>query len=136
MRGFPPVPGRTIGTLESMDSLTFRTRVMEIQAELSDMDPTDPGTVERATELADELDVLAAEQRERANQLAARAFEQQVAVTGVDTPLEKVSEAVDRVTGTDATDSDEATDTTGTGGARPHGTAGHGSDPAGTDDSR
>ncbi|UFU02791.1 hypothetical protein LQF12_15100 [Ruania suaedae] len=81
-----------------MDSLAFRARMREIQAELSDMDPADPQTLERARELTEELDVLAAEQRERANQLAARAFEQQVAVGGVDAPLGKVEDAVDRVT--------------------------------------
>ncbi|WP_139177751.1 hypothetical protein [Ruania alba] len=90
-----------------MDSADFRHRMLEIQAELTDLDPTAEGTVDRAQELADEIDQLAAEQRERANELAAKAFEAKVARTGVDAP-ENLTSAVDRLTET----SDQRTDET------------------------
>jgi len=80
-----------------MDIVAFRRRVLEIQAELEALDPTTPGAADRAGELSAELDQLAAEQHERTARVAARAFGQTVTPTGVDAPVDTLSELVDRL---------------------------------------
>lgn len=80
-----------------MDIVTFRRRVLEIQAELGALDPTEPGAADRATALGAEVDALAAQQRERTARVAARAFGQTVTPTGLDTPVDTLTTLVDRV---------------------------------------
>ena len=80
-----------------MDIVAFRRRVLEVQAELAALDPTEPGAAERARALGAEVDQLAAEQRERTARMAARAFGQSVTPTGLDTPVDTLSTLVDRV---------------------------------------
>lgn len=81
----------------TMDIVTFRRRVLEIQAELEALDPTEPGAADRATALGAEVDALAAQQRERTARVAARAFGQTVTPTGLDTPVDTLTTLVDRV---------------------------------------
>lgn len=90
-----------------MDPLTFRHRVLEIQAELAELDPRAPGAADTAQGLSAELETLAAEQRERHERTTGRAFGQAVAPTGVDAPVETLTAMVDQVeslTGQDPTD--------------------------------
>lgn len=85
-----------------MDIVAFRRRVVEIQAELAALEPTEPGAADRATALGAELDVLVAQQRERTARVAARAFGQSVTPTGLDTPVDALTALVDRVEGATA----------------------------------
>lgn len=80
-----------------MDIVAFRRRVLEIQAELAALDPTEPGAADRARALGAEVDQLAIEQRERTARVAARAFGQSVTPTGLDTPVDSLTALVDRV---------------------------------------
>lgn len=80
-----------------MDSARFRRRLVEIQAELAEMDPRVPGTAERAADLREEIAALAAEQRQRSSMLAARAFGGLVTPTGVDAPVETIDAFVESV---------------------------------------
>lgn len=81
----------------AMNIVAFRRRVLEIQAELTALDPTEPGAAEQATALGAEVDALAAQQRERTARVAARAFGQTVTPTGLDTPVDTLTTLVDRV---------------------------------------
>ncbi len=90
-----------------MDIVAFRRRVLEIQAELETLDPTAPGAAARARQLGAELDELASEQRERTARMAARAFGQSVAPTGVDAPVDTLTTLVDRIETTTADDPEE-----------------------------
>ncbi|WP_022917831.1 hypothetical protein [Ruania albidiflava] len=92
-----------------MDIVAFRRRVLEIQTELEALDPTAPGAADRAGELSAELEQLAAEQRERTARTAARAFGQTVTPTGVDAPVDTLSELVDRLDSPTTSDLEEST---------------------------
>ena len=93
-----------------MDIVAFRRRVLEIQAELAALDPTEPGAADRARSLGAEVDELAAEQRERTARVAARAFGQTVTPTGVDAPVNTLTTLVDRIEAATAPDKQTTTD--------------------------
>lgn len=78
-----------------MDIVTFRRRVLEIQSELAALNPAETGAAERAQALGAEVDELAAEQRQRTERVAARAFGHTVTPTGA--PVDTLTHLVEKL---------------------------------------
>lgn len=82
-----------------MDSASGRRRLLEIQAELAELNPRAPTAGERAEALRAEISAIAAAQRRDSSARSARAFGEQVSPTGYDAPVEALESFLESVAG-------------------------------------